>query len=500
MSQLKPNRRRNSALAVSEVSHRLRTIDGLKEALFGPQLQFILDPCKLKTAQCTRRAGKTYAAGIYLIHEALMYPRSTCLYLASTREQAKRILIKDVMIPLKRRFNLGFEYNKKDLSITLPNESVIYLLGLDSNESEMEKAYGQKYRLVMIDEAGMWKQDQRELVHSVLEPATADLSGTICLIGSPVPSTRTYFYDITGKQNPQDQGYVKGWSRHYWGWWDNPHTKEKIETLLARKVQDSPGFTDTTFYKNMYLNQWVTDTGSLVYAFDYNKNLVKGLNSDIEYQHILGIDLGYNDATAFVIWAHSMLDESMYVVYVEKKAKLDITSVAERVVEIQKKFDISRMVVDGASKQAVAELRERHGLPLEPADKRDKADFIEMMNADFVTGRLKVLDGAGDALIDEYNELTWFIPRNSNRRLENPNCENHASDAALYGWRLMHKYQGRANHYEPVDVDVQMDQFWQKESINAQRKQEEGAWARDFETRNTSRFGGLSAMLSRLLR
>ena len=89
------------------------------------------------------------------------------------------------------------------------------------------------------------------------------------------------------------------------------------------------------------------------------------------------------------------------------------------------------------SKQAVEEMRRRHDLPLTPAEKTGKADFIEIMNGDFVSGYIKVHKKAALPLIEEYGQLIW--DDRSHRKEEHASCPNHCVDAALYAWR--HCYQ-----------------------------------------------------------
>ena len=64
----------------------------LSRSLFKEQVDFIKDPSRRKAAICSRRSGKSYAAGRYLIQEALDCDNTVCVYIARTREAAKRIL------------------------------------------------------------------------------------------------------------------------------------------------------------------------------------------------------------------------------------------------------------------------------------------------------------------------------------------------------------------------------------------------------------------------
>lgn len=467
-----------SKAVLAELNYRLKKIELLRSMCFKEQLDFIDDPAKLKTAQCTRRAGKSYgAAGINLSLTSVAYPRSTCLYIATTRMQAQRILLKDIMYDLNRKCDLGLTFNLTQLIVKFPNESLIYLMGLDSKPEEMEKALGQKYRLVVIDEAGSWKQDQRHMIHSVIEPACADLEGTICMIGSPQNSLKSYFYDITGR-DMSDPEHVSGWSRHKWGWWNNPHTARQVKAQIERIKNVNPSVVETPSFKQMYQNQWVVDPGARVYKYDEERNSADCLPADNRYVHTLGLDLGFNDDTAITIGAYSEHDPNFYFVDAFKQKGLDITAVAGILERFKVKYRPVKWVVDGASKQAVQELVKRHGFPLIPADKKGKEDMIEIMNADFIMGRIKLLPAA-QPLADEYLNLIW--DDKSGRRREHPACPNHCADSGMYNWRMSYHYASTAEDRPPVPGSAEaMEAWWDNEASRASKQSKEDFAVRDF--------------------
>jgi hypothetical protein len=88
----------------------------------------------------------------------------SCLYIGLTRESAKRIMWKDILKDINRQRTLGIQFNESELSAKFPNGSVIYLVGADSNEDERQKLLGQKFVLVVIDEAQAFGIDLRQLV------------------------------------------------------------------------------------------------------------------------------------------------------------------------------------------------------------------------------------------------------------------------------------------------------------------------------------------------
>lgn len=435
----------NSALldvVLAEAARRkleLVTYDSvsLLDKEFKQQNDFINDKARLKALFCTRRAAKSYTAGLYLIKEALENPGVNCLFIGLTRLSAEGIVWKDILKVIDRKHNLNIQFNQSKLTATLPNGSVIWLAGVDTDEDEMNKLLGKKYRLVCLDEASLYTINLQMLIYGILKPAVADNRGTICMMGTSSNITRGLFYDITN-------GIEPGWSLHTWTANDNPHIKIQWQEELDEIRRLRPLFMQTALFKQWYLNEWVVDTDKLVYKFNTDRNLYDSLshNKTNSFRYVLGVDLGYHpDPSAFVVCAFGEHDKSLYICETFKKTELDITDVARKIKEYQARFNIDRVVIDGSNKQAVEEIQKRHEIALTAADKTGKADFIEIMNAEFIQGNIKLSKSCSD-LIDEYKSLVWEIEADKIKwpRKEHGSLPNHLCDAALYAWRYCYQW------------------------------------------------------------
>ena len=429
------------ALAVAK---KARQPPKLIDARFKEQTAYLEDGSGLVAVLCTRRAGKSYGAALRLLRAAYSHPGASCLYVALTRDSTKRILWKDVLKALNREKGLGATFNETSLAMTLPNGSVVYLLGADTDEEEKQKLLGQKYAAVVIDESASFSIDLNELVYGILKPAVADYRGSISLIGTPGNLKKGLYFDLTQGQDPLTPGRweAKGWSCHRWSAADNPHMakqwKEEIDELKA----SNPLIEETPLFQQHYLGRWVIDESKLVYRYQVGRNdareLPRLLGND-EWTYVLGVDLGYEpDPSAFVVCAYSKFDRALYLVEASKQLKLDVTGVAERIKSIQARYDIARVVIDNSAKQAVEEMKKRHGLMLHPADKVGKEDFIELMNGDFIQGYIKLLPEAAAEPQDWVRRAS--IDEKSDKRKEHANCDNHCTDAALYAWRHAYSY------------------------------------------------------------
>jgi hypothetical protein len=156
---------------------------------------------------------------------------------------------------------------------------------------------------------------------------------------------------------------------------------------------------------------------------------------------VLGIDLGFNDATALVLLAYHENDPHTYIVKADKWRGLTISDAADKIRLWMSDYPVGYFIVDGANKQAVEEIVRHHQLPLQAADKHDKVSFIRIMNSGFGTGKIKVFTLNSQPLIEEYDKTIW-----NRRAMErgiykedlsfHPDC----ADAALYAYRFCYSY------------------------------------------------------------
>lgn len=439
------------------------------DAEFSHQTAFILDSSRWKAALCTRRSGKSYGAACYLLKEAWEHPGVTCLYIALTRESARSILW-GILKTINRRLKLGLtkdEFNETLLEVRLPNNSIIKLSGANASEDEKEKFLGQKYRLVVIDEAASFTTDLEALVHKTLEPAVRDERGTICLIGTPSNIKSGLFFRVTtGAFKETD---VR-WAVHKWSEYDNPYMREQRIEEEEKITATRPRFRETATYRQMYLGEWAVSEDTLVYKYEATRNSYSSLPK-AAYRTVLGVDLGFDDDTAFVLCSYQSHDPTLYVLETFSAPGMTITKVAETIKHYESRYSIDSIVIDGANKQAVEEMRQHHGLSsLEAADKKHKFEFIDLLNDDLQQGRIKLSPDCA-ALVIELQELVIDEKAllRSNKRVEHPGCSNHLCDALLYAWRHTYQYLASLKHTEPEIGSREWEYAEEQRWIDAQR-------------------------------
>lgn len=452
---------------------------------FDKQKDFINDPSNQKALFCTRRSAKSFTAGLYLVLEASTNPNCNCLFVGLTRQSAKDIIWKDILSIIDQKMQLNAVFNKTELTMTLPNGSVISVTGVDAEEQEMRKLLGRKYRLVTIDEASMYTVDLRNLVYGVLGPAMVDPndygeSGTICLMGTASNFPRGLFYDIT-------VGKEKGWQLFKWTAYDNPYVAKQWHDNILKIKEVRPEYTETPQFKQWYLNEWVIDEEKLVYRVNPEKNSVKELPlyRDItNWVYVLGVDTGWEDDSAFVLTAYHINNPYLYVLRIFKQKKMTFDHVVEKIQEFMKdpQYAPHKIIIDGANKQGVESMKARSAIPFEYADKQDKVTFIELCNADLISGKVKLLNGTR-GLLDEMMSLVWMTDGEKIKypKKEHPSLPNHLCDAFLYAWRCGFHYAFTAPEKKVVVGSKewylkQSDSIWERERERLNKQDQQGDW------------------------
>jgi phage terminase large subunit len=400
----------------------------LSTTLFPQQQQFIFDKSKMKAACCTRRAGKSHVAAIKLLQCAARIPNSTALYLALTQRYAKVIMWRKLK-QICTQYKLKVEFKESELICLLPNNSRIVLYGADK-ENLMDTLLGDAYCTVVIDEAQSFGTHLQDMIDEVLEPATLDFDGDIALIGTPGPTCNGIFYDAA-------VGSADYYSRHKWSLMDNYHL-HNAKTWLEDLKQRRQWTEDNATYRRQYLGEWVIDLSALVYKFNVNKNLYHEL-PEVHFNYIIGLDYGWNDATAFCVLAYSEKWPHAYIVDCYGRSSMTPSMIAVELEKLMKKYSPERIIADtgGLGKSITEEMRLRYGLPIQAAEKTEKMTAIDMINCDFVDSRLFV-NAKLKNLHMQYEALTW-----DDKHKEDPGLPNDLCDCCLYAHRFSRHYWGQ---------------------------------------------------------
>jgi hypothetical protein len=489
----------------------LEKSEKLKQMLFPKQLQVFNDPSRKKVARCSRRAGKSYFVSSKGFYECMRRPGSFWLYLAVSGPHARKILWDAKNTGVKHLHSeLGLKdhvkFNEQRLTVDFPELNSTFMLGGAGTREEMDKWRGIAPDGVIIDEPAAFRPHiLTELIHDVISPALADSMGELLVVGTPGTLGFGEWFDASCPTSPgfcsrpyedRDKEVWKGkkfvYSLHHWTSEDNTAKPWIREEHLAEA--EARGWGPDHPSRIIELDgHWCLDDSGMVYAYqasrdswtpDENSTNPFGLNDDHEWSYILGMDMGFEDDFAMVIWAYSPSSPNLYHVYDWSKPKLLPQDIARKVQQVKSQFRIEfdAMVGDtgGYGKGIVEILNRNYGFYIEAAQKSSKRDYIDLINGDIIAGRVKILKGSD--LAQQMMELPW----DDTGLREDPRFKNHATDAALYAWRYCYHQFWRPPSSTPTPGSREEAKMLEKAEISKAIAEEMGLDEQDW---MTSEFG-----------
>jgi hypothetical protein len=430
---------------------------------------------RFKANNCTRRAAKSTTEAMDHIEVCQEFPRSRTIYMGLTLDSVTDI-IWDVFKELNQQNKLGLKFNETKKIIFYPNGSRTRLFGLDSSIRQLAKVLGQKLRKCSIDEAGSITIDLENFCFQKIRPALIDLAPNswLTLLGTCENIPNTYFQKVTeGKCVNFD------WKINKWTTYDNPFLAKQWDAEIKDILKKNPKAAETSAFKTHYLNEWCSDDDLLIVPvtkMQFVSALPNNPKTGKPYQdwhYILAVDLGYNDATAFSLIACNWHVPDSYVLMTFKMTEQDFTDVANAIKKLKKDFPIGSLVIDGANKQGIEEMKKRLGLPeIEIAEKQGKATYLRLLRDEVISGKLKFIHGSTDPLKIEWLSLQW---KDSYKDTEDERCQNHLSDATLYGWRKTFALRADAPKETPKETEPEYEQYLEdKEEQQALEELEQG--------------------------
>jgi hypothetical protein len=192
------------------------------------------------------------------------------------------------------------------------------------------------------------------------------------------------------------------------------------------------------------------------------------------------MDLGFVDDSALVLVAYSEHLRELRHVLDFKRPGLDSQAFTELVLEVIDQYGMPETIVadyaGGGAKMLLETINQRYGLSIQPAEKRSKMDHIDLLNGDFLTGKIKIIPGSD--LEVELQGLQWDLSNDAKHILartgrlrEDPSCPNHLCDALLYIWRWAYHFwstphdsgpQPGTKEWQVLKEDQEIERFIQR--------------------------------------
>lgn len=476
----------------------------------GP-IDSVLAGLKWISLRCPRRAGKSFAMTSLVLWYGEHFPNSRILVISLTLKSTRENYWSGAPGGIFRQnhdYELGLKFNHTDSVWYHQNGSRGRLAGAETRaDIEYLRGAAAEADIVIIDECKSFAPDLlAELIRDVVEPGLMTRDGILVMGGTPGSIPVGAFFEATaeqsrtsdtcdacGKEHPTcipvgresdpaysciefQAGLEDVWRLHTWTIADNIAAPNQWKRAL--KTKKKAGWADDhPTWRREYLGEWVTDATDLVYAWaglrasgksvtwtpnpeHLTKDNPAGLPPELgPWHYVLGVDIGYVDESAFVLCAYSETVKELRHVYDFKRSEMLCDDFIEEVLMVCDRYGIPEAIVadtGGAGAKILVEtLNARHGTGIIPAEKQHKQAFIELINSDFHSERIKIQPGTD--LAHELAGLQWDLSRNSKLILartgslkEDPSCPNHLCDALLYLWRYAHHYFSEA---APAPID-----------------------------------------------
>lgn len=419
----------------------LKKIDFYKY-VFEKQRIFISDTSKRVLACCSRRAGKSTAVAYLLVKTALQENQSDCVYLTKTRESGKEILW-DVLKDILRELDILCTINETTLTINIVKHKSKIKLRSANDRKSIEKLRGLKLRLVVIDEAQMFGDYLYDLIQQVLDPTLRDLQGQLFMTGTPPAHMSGHFVDCV---------LNKKYSLHKWTWRDNIFfiksalkknpKHQNAEDIFEEILNDYQLPIDHPIIQREWFGNLVRSDDLLVYKYRKDVNDCDGIQQVYRnWNYVMGVDIGFEDASAIVILGFPKNEKKCYLVHESKFSHANISQLAAHIQTAYNTYRPYYSVMDAGAlgKTIQSELNCKFSFYLEAAEKSRKAEYIAMANDELLLGRVKI--PYDSSLSQEMERLVWDENKYKDGVYrEREGLDNHLCDAFLYAFRKAYHY------------------------------------------------------------
>jgi hypothetical protein len=326
------------------------------------------------------------------------------------------------------------QWSDRDKLWTFPSGAKLQF-GYCDSENDLSRYKSAEFQFVGIDELTEWPERWATFLFSRLRR----------LEGSRIPLR------FRAATNPD--GIGSSWVRERYGIPEGksvpvPIWKSAHRVFWPARAEDNPSIDLATYeasleqmtggrdgikWKQLREGIWIRDDEGLVYHFNPAVNRAPPANiDDGSWRFILGIDYGFDDATAFAILGWREHTRVIFVVESAKESGLTPEDAAQAALSLEQRYHFDGIIGDtgGLGKGYAEEAKKRFRIPITPAEKHNKRGYIDLLNGALRSRQLMVLPGNED-LEREWSTLPWA----EGRQKESAGFANHLADAVLYAWR-----------------------------------------------------------------
>lgn len=440
------------------------------------------------------RSGKTYGFLMNIAYFAQTMPGAFFLicrrYSTDIRGSVWNDTLPKIFQSLDLQTGKDFMRIEATMTVTFSNKARIMCAGLDDAE-RVDKILGQEYFLIYINES----QDIPYLTVNKIMTRLAQ-KNTVAYrddkghMKSAIAKNR-FFVDL----NPTS---INHWTYKLFIEKVDPISGNKLNNpddyvAIQMNPQDNAANLPPDFIENrlgnlvgnmrnrFLLGEYTTDSDIQVfsprscYKWDEFVTWVNGRWADVRM--VGGLDLGYNDADAFIVLAYIDGDRDVWLVYEHKARRQIIDDLVNAIkqgmewcwaniptpvqdFEIYADTATIRHGREGDLKKNASQLAYDYGLPVRPAYKRDKMAAIDHLQAEVNKGFLHI--PYNGAFFKETELTVWTKSEDGitiERRIDDEVFHPDMMDAILYAYRYLISYGNSAladSEFGPAKIPEDM--------------------------------------------
>lgn len=374
----------------------------LINAINDPRFRFIC-------AALSRRLGKTYISNI-IAQMVVLIPNCNVLImspnyaLSSISFELQRKLVQTFDLELKRD-------NIKDRILELSNGSTVRMGSI----SQVDSCVGRSYDLILFDEAAL-SSDGEAAFNVSLRPTLDKVGSKVIFISTP-----------RGKKNWFSRFHARGFSAEYPQWVSLIADWTENTRMSAADVEEAKKSMSALEFEQEYCASFNSFEGQIFQLTE--ENIVDTLPPG-NYEFFAGLDPGYKDPTAFVVFAYDLENEWYYIVDDYLVSEAVTSKHAKAFHELITKWGIDAIFMDPAAAQFGADLAYMYDIATIKA-KKQVLEGIAFVQTIVQQDRLKILRHCTWTL-DCMDQYQW--DPNESLVTEKPlhNEASHIADAIRY--------------------------------------------------------------------
>lgn len=375
----------------------------LINAINSPKYRFV-------SAALSRRLGKTYISNI-IAQLVLLIPNCNVLIMSPNYS------LSSISFELQRKLIGTFDLevtrdNTKDRIIELSNGSTVRT----GSVNQVDSCVGRSYNLILFDEAAL-SSDGEAAFNISLRP-TLDL-----------PNSKAIFISTPrGKKNWFSRFYARGYSDDFPEWCSITADYLENSRMSEADVREAKHSVSVAEFEQEYLASFNTFEGQIFTVT--TENIVDELPTG-NYEYFAGMDPGYKDPTAMVVFAYNIETDVYYIVDEYQNSEKVTSQHAESIRELINKWSIDCVFIDPAAAQFAADLAYQYDIATIKA-KKAVLEGIAYCQTIVQQDRLKILSHCTDTL-DAMDQYQWDPNESLTKEKPVHNEASHIADAIRYG-------------------------------------------------------------------